>query len=152
MADYIVFKSTYFQAPNGVFELPLTNNEKLVMLYLLRCANNSECAFPSYATIGKKCSFTRMTAIRMVDSLLEKGYLIKTVRPKKNMNHTSNIYEIVFPSNIMLPPPSNTMLPPSNIMLPYKEPLIKDHNNNDMAEKLSTRAKAFMAYQKEVNS
>ena len=99
--DMLIFKSTYFQAPNGVFELPLTNNEKLVMLYLLRCANNTGAAFPSYGTIGKKCSVNRRTAIRIIESLIEKGYIIKTTREIIHNNHTSNIYELVFPSDIM---------------------------------------------------
>ena len=148
--DRIILHIPYFQAPNTIFELALSTNEKIALLYLCRCANNASSAFPSYSTIGKKCSISRSTAIRTVNSLLEKGYLVKHTRPKKNGDNESNIYEIMFPSVTQTPPPSVRGTPPSVTVTPYKEPCINDHNDDDIAKKLSTRKAELNAFREEI--
>ena len=151
--DKIILHIPYFQAPNIVFDLELSTHEKIALLYLCRCANNASSAFPSYLTIAKKCGFSRSTAIRTVNILLENGFLIKHVRPKANGDHDSNIYEITFPSVTQTPPPSVSETPPSVTQklpsvseTPYKEPPINEHNK-DIQKKLSTRKSAFKEYQ-----
>lgn len=80
-------KENWFKAPNQVFDRQdLTASEKLVVLYLRRCANNAK-AFPSYATIALKCSITRRTAIRSIKGLEEKGIIEIAARPGR-----SNVY------------------------------------------------------------
>jgi hypothetical protein len=137
----------YFQAPAVIFDIKrLKRNDKIVLLYLCRCAHNSEGAFPSYQTIGIKCGMSRRLAIDTVNGLIEKELLIKTTRPKGNGDNFSNIYEIVLPSAESAPPPSDKSAPPSAESAPYND-LPKINNNNDIAEKLSTSKKAFKSYQ-----
>ena len=72
---------------------------KLVLLKLADNANdNSEC-YPSYHHIAKECEISKRTAMRAVDSLCEKGLLIKQPRYLiGGKEQTSNFYVIVLPS------------------------------------------------------
>jgi len=66
----------YFRVPNEIFNKPLTTTEKMVLIYIYRCTNNKVFS-PSYTTIADKCSITRRSAIRIINSLIEKGEIIK---------------------------------------------------------------------------
>lgn len=72
---------------------------KLVLLKLADNANdNGEC-YPSYHHIAKECEISKRTAMRAVDSLCEKGLLIKQPRYLiGGKEQTSNFYAIVLPS------------------------------------------------------
>ena len=72
---------------------------KLVLLKLADNANdNGEC-YPSYHHIAKECEISKRTAMRAVDSLCEKGLLIKQSRYLiGGKEQTSNFYVIVLPS------------------------------------------------------
>ena len=100
----------FFQCPNAIFDdEKLKTYEKLVYVYICRCGNNST-AFPSYNTIAKKCSISRMSAIRAIDKLCEDGYILKKQRYNGYENY-SNVYEI----NIEKIIPSNSQILPSNL-------------------------------------
>lgn len=73
---------------------------KLVLLKLADNANdNGEC-YPSYHHIAKECEISKRTAMRAVDSLCEKGLLIKQPRYLiGGKEQTSNFYVIVLPSS-----------------------------------------------------
>lgn len=72
---------------------------KLVLLKLADNANdNGEC-YPSYHHIAKECEISKRTVMRAVDSLCEKGLLIKQPRYLiGGKEQTSNFYVIVLPS------------------------------------------------------
>jgi len=130
----------YFQVPNSIFDLDLRLNtyEKITYLYLCRCCNQGATAFPSYKTIGIKCGFSRITAIRSVATLIKAGLLEKETRTD-NVKNLSNIYILnqpvdkiepsiceIPPSICEIPPPSICEIPPSICEIPYKEPLYKE--------------------------
>ena len=109
----------YFQAPNNVFELDLSAKEKLVLIYLVRCANQGSEAFPSYSTIARNCTISRSSALRAIRKLEAAGLVTVERRPKGNKDNYSNIYHI--PSSTMTPG-SSTMTPGGgSTMTPYKE-------------------------------
>lgn len=88
-------KRNFFIAQNMIFDLNISEHAKLVYLYLCRCADDESQAFPSYNTIAKKCSFSRMTAIRAIQTLQEIGLLsVKKRKIRKNgkLLNTSNLY------------------------------------------------------------
>lgn len=94
MDNRLVFDTGFFIAPNEIFDSEEAKvHEKLVYLYLCRCANNSLAAFPSYTKIAEKCSISRRKAIDCVEWLTENGFLAKTVRRNDDKN-MSNLYEI----------------------------------------------------------
>jgi hypothetical protein len=123
----------------------------LVYLYLERCSNNSDGAFPSYATIAEKCEIDRKTAIRIVDTLQRSGLVIKYQRRNKDGSQTSNIYELCDPpgeaanttasGGIMPLPTSSGGLMPLGVVAsdpqgggltpPYKELLINNQDINN---------------------
>lgn len=98
----------YFQVPNDIFDevyivtvkdkqRELSAIEKLIYIYICRCSNNADSAFPSYATIANKCSVTRRTAINAISVLTENNLIQKTWRKNpdtttKKKNQT-NIYK-----------------------------------------------------------
>jgi hypothetical protein len=105
----VVMNVPYFQTPNDIFDLrikvrdgikirEIRTSEKLVYIYLCRCANNTGEAFPSYATIAEKCSISKRKAIDSVRVLTDSGLLIKYVRRKDNKDNHTNIYEVISPS------------------------------------------------------
>lgn len=82
-------KEDYFKAPNRIFDVEyLSEHAKMVFLYLTRCYNNSNFAFPSFETIAKKCSISKSTAFRAVKELENNGFVTK----KKRGFGESNLY------------------------------------------------------------
>ena len=70
-------KRDFFQAPNFVFDAEITQQEKLTLLYLLRCSDHNGICYPSYEKICEKCNMSRPTAIKSIKKLIELGYIIK---------------------------------------------------------------------------
>jgi len=70
----------------------LNEHEKILYIVLLRYGNK---AFPSLTTLSKKCGFSKRTAQRTIDTLIEKGLLKKKNRINKNNGNTSNIYTLL---------------------------------------------------------
>ena len=70
----------------------LNEHEKLLYIILLRYGNK---AFPSLATLSKKCGFSKRTAQRTIDTLIEKGLLKKKNRLNKKNGNASNIYTLL---------------------------------------------------------
>lgn len=77
----------YFRAPNNVFKVGLNPNEIAVYLYIVRCYNNNEYAFPSFKTIAANCGMSPSSAFRTVKNLEEMKLIRKTRRV-----YESNIY------------------------------------------------------------
>ena len=71
------------------------STEKMVYIVLRRYANEyGENAFPSFEKIAKKARCSRSTAIRRIDSLIEKGLISKKPRFNDKGGITSNLYTI----------------------------------------------------------
>lgn len=58
----------------------LNANEKLVFVYICRCANNGRKAFPSYSTIGSRCSISKESARLAVETLYKNKFILKKNR------------------------------------------------------------------------
>ncbi|WP_322925357.1 helix-turn-helix domain-containing protein [Paenibacillus campi] len=113
MVDEVSFETGYFFGPNEIFDNPIADlYEKMVYLYLCRCANNSAAAFPSYQTIADKCSMSRRKAVNVVDSLIAKNLLSKTIRRGDEKNQ-SNLYKVLPASAQHAPPLVHTVHHPS---------------------------------------
>jgi len=70
----------------------LNEHEKILYIVLMRYGNK---AFPSFATLSKKCGFSKRTAQRTIDTLIGKGLLKKRNRVSKKGGNTSNIYTLI---------------------------------------------------------
>ena len=70
----------------------LNEHEKILYIVLLRYGNK---AFPSLTTLSKKCGFSKRTAQRTIDALIEKGLLKKKNRTSKTNGNASNIYTLI---------------------------------------------------------
>ncbi len=70
----------------------LNEHEKILYIVLMRYGNK---AFPSLSTISKKCGFSKRTAQRTIDALIEKGLLKKRNRTSKKTGNTSNVYTLI---------------------------------------------------------
>lgn len=124
----------WFYSYNAIFDYPISEHAKIAYLYLCRCADADGQSFPSYNTIGEKCSFSRRTAIRAITELLEIGLLEKYGRIKEDGEQTSNLYYINEPaeggSATQSPPPVPHSHHPSATQSPEGLP-IKGHNKDD---------------------
>jgi len=69
----------------------LTFNEKLILICLLMHKMNKKVAFPSYSTIARELGCSRSTAIRSIDSLLKKRYIIREKRAYRSNRYSFNI-------------------------------------------------------------
>ncbi len=58
-----------------VWQLDLPDSEKIVLLALADCANDEGLAWPSMATLAKKCSKGERTCQGVIKQLVEKGVL-----------------------------------------------------------------------------
>ena len=109
----IISEDPFFMTSNAIFdlEIPATAyeqekgkgkfrlcqrriraGEKLVYLYLKRCANNNNGAFPSYPVIADRCEISVRAAKAHVDTLYRSSLLQKNNRPG-----TSNVYKLMIP-------------------------------------------------------
>lgn len=62
--------------PDLVFDLELTANEKLVLIYFMRRADREGRSFPSVERICRDCGFgSRNTARKAMNSLIEAGLI-----------------------------------------------------------------------------
>lgn len=148
MSDQLIFETGFFMSPNDIFDNErLDTKEKLVYLYLCRCSNNGSAAFPSYSTIGKKCSFSRRSAIEAVNGLVGKG-IVKRVPRGDESGSKSNVYRITArgadsapgadispPSADIAPGVVQILHPPSAESAPYKELSIKNQSYKEPSKK-----------------
>ena len=70
----------------------LNEHEKILYIVLLRYGDK---AFPSLSTLSHKCGFSKRTAQRTIDTLIEKGLLKKRSRVSKKSGNTSNAYTLI---------------------------------------------------------
>lgn len=157
MDEMYPYETGFFIAPNEVFDIEGLNvREKLVLYYLVRCANNHSKAFPSYNTIARKCSVSRVTAIETVKSLVSKKLLAKVERKSDAGDQTSNLYKVMVGSKEALPgstghvpPPSTPHVPPSTGDVPYKELSINNYNSKKKPSAKADCSESFERFWKE---
>ncbi len=84
-----VSKKSYTVIDNWLFDIDLTEHEKLVYIVLKRFAIEPHRIFPSHNTIAKASSISKRTVRRAIDGLVKKNLII--VRSQKNIGR-SNVY------------------------------------------------------------
>lgn len=85
----------FFFAYNMILDLPIDEHAKIVYICLCRFSDGDKKAFPSYASIGKKCSIKSRTTIKKaIDKLMEVGLLDYKTRKTNKGGQTSNLYFI----------------------------------------------------------
>jgi hypothetical protein len=108
----------------------LTIYEKMAYVVIRSfCNPRDNSAFPSYKTIAENGSMSRLTAIRAVQGLEEKGLLIKktnlTVTAERKIMNATNTYNLVsvgdHPSICEIPPLVSVGDHPSICEIPYKD-------------------------------
>ncbi len=85
----------YFKVPNSIFGEGLTKYELLVLVYLVYCLHNEQIVFPSFQRIAKCCAISKSKAIKVINSLTEKGILSKQIKPGSYRRNYSDLYIIV---------------------------------------------------------
>lgn len=84
----------YFASPNSIFDLPISANEKLVLLNICRRAGPDGGAFPSIKKIAQDCSLSERTVRYALGRLRDAGYLHRETRETANGASTSNLYAV----------------------------------------------------------
>ncbi len=138
----ITMQVPYFQIPNDIFEIGLEKHELLVYMYLARCGNQGNRAFPSYNTIAKKTGISRRKVIDCVKALEDKRLLVKETRYNYEQGeHYSNVYRVVH--DVKDNPNAHHALgnaddsPRSEGRAPYKELEYKELDNKELVHLLS---------------
>ncbi len=88
----------YFQVPDVVFDLPLTANEKLVLIYFMRRADREGRSFPSVERICRDCGIKSKSTVRKVLKGLEKVGLVRVERKPSKSNRfyvAGWLYEVI---------------------------------------------------------
>ena len=88
----------YFQVPDLVFDLDLTANEKLVLIYFMRRADGEGRSFPSVDRICRDCGIKSKSTVRKVLKGLEKEGLVMIERKPSKSNRfyvAGWLYEII---------------------------------------------------------
>ncbi len=81
------------RALNWAFGLDLNNStQKFILVALADSADDFGICWPSYDTIGKKCSIARRSVIRSINALVEQGLITKTKRYRKDGFNNSNAF------------------------------------------------------------
>jgi hypothetical protein len=84
----VEFSGGYFQVPDVVFDLPLTANEKLVLIYFMRRADRTGRSFPSMDRICRDCGFgSRNTAYKAINNLTNLGLIRRSPVPGRSHNY-----------------------------------------------------------------
>ena len=88
----------YFQVPDMVFDLPLTANEKLVLIYFMRRADRAGRSFPSVQRICRDCGFgSKNTALKAINSLVNSGLIRRKPVPGRSHNYfvSRELYRVI---------------------------------------------------------
>ncbi|MEW6144856.1 MAG: helix-turn-helix domain-containing protein [Thermodesulfobacteriota bacterium] len=84
----VEFSGGYFQVPDLVFDLKLTANEKLVLIYFMRRADRAGRSFPSVERICRDCGFgSRNTAYKAINNLVNLGLICRSPVPGRSHNY-----------------------------------------------------------------
>jgi predicted transcriptional regulator len=132
-----------------VWEEDLSSNEKIVLLAICDNANDEGLCYPSIITIQKKTSLSKPTVIKIINQLINNGFIKKHIRSRKNGGRYSNLY-LVYPNEtlsnlddeyrekfiqskeVLLPPQSKATLPQegiqSKVALPKPSLTIFNHH------------------------
>lgn len=90
--------NSYFKVENAVidnYEIFDNIYESHVFMIFSRYCNNNNVAFPSYATLAKKCYCSRRTIIKAIKSLEEKKLINKVIRRKiELLENDTNLYTV----------------------------------------------------------
>jgi DNA-binding MarR family transcriptional regulator len=73
-------KRGWFWDYNDVFGSSLSEHAIVVRLYLARCANKNQEAWPSLNTISRNCKISKPTAIKAVRELESQGWVRRIIR------------------------------------------------------------------------
>jgi len=84
----------WFSSPNTIFDLPLSTNEKIILLCLCRRANADGESFPSVKRIAADCSMGERTVRYALGRLRDAGYLTTESRQTASGASASNLYEV----------------------------------------------------------
>ncbi|MBQ7794845.1 MAG: helix-turn-helix domain-containing protein [Clostridia bacterium] len=71
----------------------ISEAEFRILCYLLMRAGNQDICYPSLNTISKDIDISLSTVKRAIPELVDKGYLKKINRKRKNGSSTSNLYK-----------------------------------------------------------
>lgn len=88
----------YFQVPDLVFDLSLTANEKLVLIYFMRRADRAGRSFPSVERICRDCGIKSQSTVRKVLKGLEKEGIVRIERKPSKSNRfyvAGWLYEVI---------------------------------------------------------
>ena len=89
-------KRGWFWDYNDVFGSSLSEHAIVVRLFLARCANKNQEAWPSLKTIARNCRISKPTAIKAVRELESQGWIRRTVR-KNNDEFDNTVYYLEDP-------------------------------------------------------
>jgi len=71
----------------------ISTAEYRILCYLLMRAGNQDICYPSLNTISKDIDISLSTVKRAIPELVDKGYLKKVNRKRRNGSSTSNLYK-----------------------------------------------------------
>ncbi len=80
----------FSRVPNSIFKLPLSANEKLILIYLIRLANNNKPVYPALDTIALNCSLHRNTVIKTLKALQTKEFIRIENHPYQSNSYVIN--------------------------------------------------------------
>ena len=87
------YSGGFSQIPNSAWgRQELNIYEQSAYLYLCKCSNNGQEAYPSYAKIASQCRMSRKSAIKAIQGLESKGFIRVEHRPRGNLDNETNIY------------------------------------------------------------
>lgn len=113
----------------AVWELPLPDSEKIVLLALADCANDEGHCWPSMATLARKCSKSDRTVQAAIKSLVDSGHLTRREVLGKGCNYTVHPRS-GFTPEADSPPKGTTGTPEAASDKPSKNHNIGDSNES----------------------
>jgi hypothetical protein len=113
----------------AVWDIPLSDSEKIVLLALADCANDEGHCWPSMATLARKCSKSDRTVQAAIKSLVDAGHLTRREVPGKGCNYTVHPRS-GFTPEAASPPKGATGTPEAASDKPSKNHHIGDSNES----------------------
>lgn len=87
---------------HDVFDRSMPAHAKIVRLYLARCANDQQLAWPSLETIAEKCGLSRATVVRALKWLVDSGW-VKRLPRSGGYNNLGSVYVLLNPPQEAVP-------------------------------------------------
>lgn len=95
LSPFMISGDSYFKVRADIFELDLSEKEKIVYMYLCSCSNKDNECYPSIRQIAEACGIGQTSVKAAIKGLIDKDIIHKINQFRQDGGKRNNLYKIV---------------------------------------------------------